>query len=254
MSEKVRLLRLLSREAVETGELNAYGDRVFTDTRVRRALSQLASESPRQFIELVTSRLGHPHVAPQALERSLMRILEGAAPKPTATSKATAATRPSVPIGPAGPTKGQEYDLEHHLGNKSSLIRELWEAVDAYAETLGADVSRRVRKQYIGYFRGKRSFFTAEIQRGRVLVYLALTPESASPWNADVMRDATSIGHFGMGDIEYSLVTVEQPGEVRAFIKQAPIPPEDRTGRNAIEGMQQQPSQVDAAPAENGGT
>ena len=124
-------------------------------------------------------------------------------------------------MGPAGPPKGQEYDLEHHLGNKSSLVREMWEAVDTFADSLGSDVTRRVRKQYIGYFRGKRSFFTTELQKGRVLIYLNLSADTARPWNDDVMRDVTDIGHFGMGDIEYSLVTLEQLDEARALISRA---------------------------------
>lgn len=218
-SEQARLLRLLSRESVEGGDLTAFGDRVFTDTRVRRALSELASDPPAAFAQLLTERMGHPTVSPDALHRSLVRVLDGSvapgakAPTPLSPTK--------MPVGPAGPPKGQEYGLEHHLGNKSSLIRELWEAVDDYANSLGGDVSRRVRKQYIGYFRGKRSFFTTEIQKGRVLIYLALTPETAQPWNPEVMRDASNIGHFGMGDIEYSLVTVDQLDEARALIASA---------------------------------
>jgi predicted transport protein len=102
-----------------------------------------------------------------------------------------------------------------------TLIRELWEEVDKHGTSLGADVSRRIRKLYIGYFRGKRSFFTAEIQQRRVLIYLALTVETAQPWNDTVMRDATDIGHFGMGNIEYSLVTTAQLDEVRALISLA---------------------------------
>lgn len=86
---------------------------------------------------------------------------------------------------------------------------------------LGADVTRRIRKQYIGYFRGKKSFFTAEVQQRRVLIYLSLIAQNAIPWNDEVMRDVSQIGHFGMGDIEYSLVTVDQLPEVSALVSLA---------------------------------
>jgi predicted transport protein len=121
-------------------------------------------------------------------------------------------------LGPQRRRGGQEFELSHHLGNKSSLVRELWEAIDGYASSLGSDVTRRIRKQYIGYFRGKKSFCTAEIQKSRVFVYLSLTRETAEPWNEEVMRDTSKIGHFGMGDVEYSLVTVEQLEELRRLI------------------------------------
>lgn len=220
VQDKVKLLRLISRDSVENGALTAYGDRVFTDTRVRRALSELASAPPPPLLELVDGRLGHPSVPRDALKRSLARILDGQMsqskqPLAPPTGKPTPAT------GPVGPPKGQEYPLDHHFGKKSSLIRELWEALDTFAESLGGEVTRRIRKQYIGYFRGKKSFFTAEIQKGRILVYLSLTKDKATPWNEQVMRDVTTIGHFGMGDVEYSLVTVEQLPEVQALIRLA---------------------------------
>jgi len=86
---------------------------------------------------------------------------------------------------------------------------------------LAADVTRRIRKQYIGYFRGKKSFFTVELQKQRVLIYLSLTADTAQPWNPDTMRDTKSIGHFGMGDVEYSLTSTDQLDEVTALLKVA---------------------------------
>lgn len=35
------------------------------------------------------------------------------------------------------------------------------------------------------------------------------------------MRDASNIGHLGMGDIEYSLVTIDQLDELRTLISAA---------------------------------
>ena len=87
--------------------------------------------------------------------------------------------------------------------------------------SLGGDVTRRIRKQYIAYFRGKRSFFTVELQHQRALVYLALDPPTVKPWNDEMMRDATNIGHFGMGDTEYSLRNVDQLDELKELIQSA---------------------------------
>jgi predicted transport protein len=120
----------------------------------------------------------------------------------------------------AQPAKGQEYSLEHHLGNKSALIAELFTEVNGFGMALAAD-ARRIRKQYIAYFRGKRSSFTVELQKQRVLIYLSLNVDTAQPWNPEDMRDAKAIGHFGMGDVEYSLTSTDQLEEIRAFIKVA---------------------------------
>jgi predicted transport protein len=171
-------------------------------------------------VEAIGSRLGSPPVEPDAIRRSLARILDFKLPS-SATDTGKPSKSPKSVVGPAAPPKGQEYSLDHHLGDKSALIRELFEELDKYASTLGPDVSRRVRKQYVGYFRGKRSFFTAETQRQRIILYLSLVPQGWAPWNENAMRDATKIGHFGMGDLEYSLRASDQLEEVRRLVKAA---------------------------------
>ena len=217
-AEKAKLLNLVSRAAVDSGELDRFGDRVFTDARVRKALADLATDLPGPLVDALAARLGPPAVSPEAIKRSLARILD----IPVAAASPPHPVLPSAPpAGPPAPPKGQEYPLDHHLGNKSSLIRELFEDIDKYAAALGADVTRRVRKQYIGYFRGKKSYFTAEIQQRRIIIYLNLHPQGLSPWNDEAMRDATNIGHFGMGDTEYSLRTEDQLDEARVLIKGA---------------------------------
>lgn len=220
-SEKGRLLSLISRQALAAGQLDDFGDRVFTDARIRSALESLATDAPDTLVEAIGVRLGSPPVEPNAIRRSLARILDFKLPSSAADSTGEPGKPPKTAVGPATPPKGQEYPLDHHLGDKSALIRELFEELDKYAFTLGPDVSRRIRKQYVAYFRGKRSFFTAETQRQRIVVYLSLDPQAWQPWNENTMRDATGIGHFGMGDLEYSLRASDQLEEVRDLAKTA---------------------------------
>ena len=143
---------------MQDGDLDRFGERVFTDGRVRQALADLAADPPAALLNAITTRLGHPNVPVDALKRSLARILD--APAPAAAPGGTGvATKPATPPpGPPTPPKGQEYDLDHHLGNKSALIREIFDEINAFGTSLGGDVTRRIRKQYVGYFRGKRSF------------------------------------------------------------------------------------------------
>jgi predicted transport protein len=215
-SEKAKLLSLISREAVEAGELDNFGERVFTDARVRGALESIALDSPETLVRAISSRLEGPDVQPEAIRRSLARVLDFKLPAQTGVTPQPRKSQKAV-VGPSAPPKGQEYELDHHLAGKSALIRELFEELDKFAATLGPDVSRRVRKQYVGYFRGKRSFFTAETQKQRIIVYLGLDPKSWQPWNEETMRDTTDIGHFGMGDLEYSLRATDQLDELRAL-------------------------------------
>ncbi|HET6509351.1 MAG TPA: DUF5655 domain-containing protein [Baekduia sp.] len=220
--EKAKLLRLISREAVSAGDLDRFGERVFTDGRVRQALAELAIDPPQTMVDILTARIGHPAVPAEALKRSLARILDApvtAVPEPDSGGPAgrSVASR----LGPPAPPRGQEYDLGVHLDNKSALIKDVFAEVNAFGLSLGGDVTRRVRKLYIGYFRGKRSFFTIELQQQRAVVYLALDPDRARPWNDDVMRDVRSIGHFGLGDTEYSVRNVDVLADLKSLIQVA---------------------------------
>ena len=220
-AEKARLLRLVSRDAVAAGDLDRFGERVFTDGRVRKALAELAADPPDTFLLLVGDRLAHPGVPLDTLRRSLARVLDATAPTDASATAPPPSKPDKLPAGPPTPPKGQEYDVAHHLGNKSELIRQLFEEINSFGLALGGDVTRRVRKQYIGYFRRKRSFFTIELQHQRALLYLALDPNTTKPWNEEAMRDATDIGHFGMGDTEYSVRNVDQLDEAKELIQAA---------------------------------
>jgi predicted type IV restriction endonuclease/predicted transport protein len=217
-SEVAQALQLLDRDALANGALEEWGERVFTDNRVRQALGTLAAKPPTELINLLSKAVGKPEVSAERLQESLTRIIDvgeeggrAVTPGPVKTKKP-----PEKP-----PEKGKQLPLDHHLGGKPAAMVDLFEQVDEFARSLGADVSRRVRKFYVGYYAGKRSFLTVEIQRQRLILYLNLDPTMASPWNDEVMRDVREIGHYGMGDTEYSLRAPTQLDEAKALIKSA---------------------------------
>ena len=153
-----------------------------TSPATRRSRADAVSDEARHI----------PACRPDALRRSLARILDApSAAHARSGSGSGAGKAAAAATGPPAPPKGQEYDLDHHLGNKSALIKELFDEVNAFGTSLGGDVTRRIRKQYIGYFRGKRSFFTIELQHQRVLDLPVARPTTTlQPWNDEVMRDA----------------------------------------------------------------
>ncbi|MBV9193898.1 MAG: type I restriction enzyme HsdR N-terminal domain-containing protein [Solirubrobacterales bacterium] len=68
--EKARLLRLVSREAVQADELDRFGERVFTDARVRKALAELAADPPDALMRTVVDKLSHPVVPTDVLSEA----------------------------------------------------------------------------------------------------------------------------------------------------------------------------------------
>ena len=107
------------------------------------------------------------------LKESLARVFDSQIGAVRDSGAATEAPKPKPPSASPAPGR-QEYAADHHLDGKSAAIVDLFEQIDEYGRSLGADVSRRIRKQYFGYFRGKRSFFTDEVQRQRLLLRQAV--------------------------------------------------------------------------------
>jgi predicted transport protein len=211
-------LELISKKAVSEERLDLWGERVFTDTRVRQALASVASDPPSELVKRLEKLMGQPAVDVRRLNASLLRILGGA-------SVAQPAQKGGLPTGavkPPGKPK-QEYPLDHHTAGKPAAIVDLFEQLDDFATSLGGDVTKRIRKFYVGYYAGskERSFFTAEIQRQKVWLYLSLDPTQMQPWNQDFMRDVRNIGHYGMGDTEYVLRKPEQLDEAKSLVKKA---------------------------------
>lgn len=217
--EVARSLELIGRDSLASGGLEAWGDQVFTDKRVRTALIALAKKPPPELVAVLGKAVGKPAVPADRLQESLVRILdvgEGVVPP---LPQGVAAKPAKAPQPPPGPKK--EYPLDHHLAGKPAAVVDLFEQVDDFGRSLGADVSRRIRKQYVGYFAGTRSFFTSKVQRQGLLIYLNLDPTKTAPWNEQAMRDVRQIGHFGMGDTEFLLRNPGQLDEVKGLIKQA---------------------------------
>lgn len=228
MAQKVEQLGLIGRQSVASGDLDRYGERVFTDSRVRAALSMLAADPSASFLAGVASKLGNPAVPDDALRRSLARILDApmasAGPVPVPPVAGGPPSPQAILNGAAanpGPAAKGAYPLSRHLDGKAAAMRELWEAIDGHAPTLGPDVVRTVHKMTIDYYRGKKAVFSVQLRNDRVLVFLKLDPSSVQPWNPDVMRDVTNIGHQGNGHLEYSLAAGGQLDEARALIASA---------------------------------
>jgi hypothetical protein len=220
LADAARSLWLLSRESLMNGDLDLWGERVFTDTRIRKALAQLAADPPRGFLSAIEQAIGTPAVARDRITESLSRVLNGQIGRadptgPQPRPRPDPATRARSRKGPA------EYPIGHHLDGKPAVIVDIFERLDEYGRSLGPDVTCRVRKQYVGYFKGKKSFFSQELQRQRVIVYLGLDARDAKPWNDKVMRDVANIGHFGLGSTEYSLRSADRLDEIRKLIELA---------------------------------
>ena len=90
-------LQLLSRASLVNGELDLWGERVFTDTRVRKALSQLAADPPRGFLNAIEQAVGTPAVPRDRLKESLARVFDGEIGAARDSAATPEAPRPKLP-------------------------------------------------------------------------------------------------------------------------------------------------------------
>jgi len=121
---------------------------------------------------------------------------------PSADSHANTASSPSV-----GPTS--EKTVADYLAQAPRPMVERYQTLEAFALSLGDDVTKKELKNYFA-FRRLKNFACIEVHPGggHLLVYVKVNPDEVDPI-AGVLRDVRHIGHFGTGDLEIRITEDE---------------------------------------------
>lgn len=96
-----------------------------------------------------------------------------------------------------------------------------FEALRAFATALGDDVQETTLQLYIAFKRIK-NFMCVEFRPtlGRILLYVRVDPQTVA-LEKGFTRDVTKIGHFGTGDLEITLSTVEDLARAENLIRRS---------------------------------
>jgi predicted transport protein len=224
VGEVVQALQRISRTAVADDTLDEWGERVFTDIRVRAALHLLAANPPEALYELLEATVEKPTPSRAQLRRSLQRLLDvpaSVAPKSPAGSGVGPAVAGKGAVLPDATGGAGKYDMGQHTASKPAAVVDLFEQLDESTRALGADVVRKIGKVSVNYFAGKRAFCSLKTLNSKAVVFLVLDPKTTVSQDPVAMRDLTGMGHHGNGDVEYSLTSPDQLPAVRALIAQA---------------------------------
>jgi predicted transport protein len=102
-----------------------------------------------------------------------------------------------------------EKSVSDYLAQADDNLSNLYEALDAYCLALGDDVQRKILKLYFAYRRIK-NFACVEVhpQSRKLLVYVKVDPSTVDT-EPGFTRDVTAIGHFGTGDLEITLGSLD---------------------------------------------
>ena len=116
----------------------------------------------------------------------------------------------------------QKHDTVFHLEKLESLapdLKELYESICSYVESLGDDVASNQLKQCLAY-RKLRNFVCIEIFSKQLKLFLTLAPSTVE-FVKDFSRDVSNVGHHGTGDVEVIVRTPEDFEKAKPLIERA---------------------------------
>lgn len=117
----------------------------------------------------------------------------------------------------AGKDPYQSQRIDYRIKSASAQLRELWDAVVQHLSELGDDVQTKELKFYVAFKRIK-NFVCLEVypQAKSVVAYLKVDPDTIV-LEKGFTRDVRTVGHFGTGDLEVSMRSIDD------FIKAQPL-------------------------------
>ena len=121
----------------------------------------------------------------------------------------TAVMSPSVGVKPVKTGSNQYKTVTEYLAQAKMDQKDLYEGVKAYLMAMGDDVQFKVLKFYFAFKRIK-NFACVEVHpgTGNILIFVKVDPASIS-LEKGFTRDVTNVGHFGTGNIEITIGTME---------------------------------------------
>jgi predicted transport protein len=115
--------------------------------------------------------------------------------------------------------KTATWTFEQHIDGKSAEIRDIALAVQEFVQGLDTSIEERPKKQYVAY-RTTQNIVCLEVQHKKIYLYLKLSPKEVEQQDGYI-RDVSEIGHFGTGDVEVTLKTLEDFEKAKPLIQKA---------------------------------
>lgn len=111
---------------------------------------------------------------------------------------------------------GADKTFLQQLEGAPSNLKNIYETMKGYILSLGDDVTENQLKLYVA-FKKIKNIICAEINPSRILLHLRLNPAEIN-LEKDFTRDMRNIGHFGTGDLQITIKSVEDFEKAKEFI------------------------------------
>ena len=218
VEELARQFSRFSRESMAKGLLDQLGTEIFTTGKVRKVLDRLFVETPAAFIRLIRKTMADPSVTPSQIEQALRRIWDIGKQAPPVTTAASDAQKQKQRV-PERPTA--EYPETHHTEGKPKEVIELYRGLDRYCQDLApGKVTRSYKAKYVSWSLDKAIFCCAHLQQGGLRVWVKTDPKELDAATS-FARDVSKIGHWGVGDVELAVNSLNRLRDAEAFVQKS---------------------------------
>lgn len=111
------------------------------------------------------------------------------------------------------------HTIEQHTENQSKKIIGLFNQIREYIIELDSSIEEAAKKHYIAY-KTSQNFVCLQIYKNKISLYLKLNPKEVSPMPKQG-RDVSEIGHYGTGDFELTIKSIQDFEETKQIIDKA---------------------------------
>jgi hypothetical protein len=209
-------LSRLSKASMMEGVLDELGEEIFTTAKVRKALDRLFGEQDESIIRLIRKTLDDDSVSPAKIRETLSRIWR--TETPTKPAKRLEYVEKARRKRNNTPRDKVDYGEGRHTEGKPIEVIELYRALDRFCQDLAPGrVARRHLAQHIAWSLGKSAFCSVHLLQSGLKMWLRLSPIHVS--SVPFARDVSKVGHWGSGDVEFAIDSMERLREAEVYIQ-----------------------------------
>ena len=185
----IKMMNRLSRDSVESGEFEAWANELFIENRIRRIMQNPSDE----FLNIMKEQISITTTSDEQIKQAMKKILK----------RDTDVTSVDTP-------KGRKYKgIKDYHAQASPAQLEIFDKLENFIFSLGDDVQKKETTYYYAY-RRNRNFVCLEIRPTieTILIYLNINIKTLGTMPG-VARDVTDIGHYGTGNLELRIHTLD---------------------------------------------
>jgi hypothetical protein len=219
VEELARQFYRLSRESMAKGLLDQLGTEIFTTGKVRKVLDRLFAETPASFIRLIRKAMADSSVTPSQIEQALRRIWDTGKPPATRPEESVISQMKEKPVRSDHPRA--EYPESHHTDGRPNEVLELYRGLDRFCQELAPGrITRSYKSKTVNWTFDDAIFCCAHLQQGGLRVWVKTDPKGLDP-SASFARDVSRIGHWGVGDVELAINSLDRLRDAEAFVRKS---------------------------------